>query len=118
MPALRSEELTFTSGPDRVRGHGVWPRREERLPAVVIVPDVRGLSDHYRDIARRLAEEGFFALAIDLYSREGTPELPTMESVFAWMRSLDDRVRPPSDAIPRGRRTSWSAGHPGSPTLE
>jgi len=52
---------------------------------------VRGLSEHYRDVARRFAAEGFFALAVDLYSREGAPDLPTMESVFAWMQNLDDR---------------------------
>src|SRR5207244_2283119 len=46
---------------------------------------------HYRDIARRLANEGFFALAIDLYSREGVPLLPSMDAVFKWMQNLDDR---------------------------
>ena len=52
------------------------------LTAVIVVHDVRGLTDHYRDITRRFASEGFFALALDLYSREGAPELPTMEAVF------------------------------------
>src|SRR5262249_26240418 len=53
--------------------------------------DVRGLSEHYRDVARRFAAEGFFALALDLYSREGPPSLPDMEAVFRWMRALPDR---------------------------
>ncbi len=88
---LRSEELTFVRDGDRIRAYGAWLRRDERLPAVVIVPDVRGLTDHYRDIARRFAEESFFALAVDLYSREGAPEVPSAEAAFAWIRQLDDR---------------------------
>jgi len=88
---LRSEELEFRRDGDRINAHAAWLRRDERLPAVIIIHDVRGLSEHYRDIARRFASEGFFALAIDLYSREGKPALPDMEAVFAWMRQLNDQ---------------------------
>ncbi len=88
---LRTEEFQYQRGGDRLNAYGAWLRREDRQPAIIIIPDVRGLSEHYRDIARRFAAEGFFALAVDLYSREGAPDLPTMESVFAWMQNLDDR---------------------------
>jgi carboxymethylenebutenolidase len=56
-----------------------------------VIPDVRGLSEHYRDVARRLAAEGFYAFAIDLYSREGAPELADVQAVFRWIRELPDR---------------------------
>src|SRR5512140_913064 len=88
---LRTEDLTFVRDGEPIKAHAEWLRRDERLPAVIVIPDVRGLSDHYRDIVRRFALEGFFALALDLYSREGAPSLPTMDAVFAWMRQLDDR---------------------------
>jgi carboxymethylenebutenolidase len=87
---LRKEELSWVCGADRINGYAAWPRREERLPAVVVVHDVRGPSPHFRDIAERFAQEGFFALAIDLYSREGAPLLPTMDAVLAWMHQLSD----------------------------
>jgi len=87
---LRTDELGFTRNGDRIKAYAAWLRRDEREPAVIIIPDVRGLSEHYRDIARRFANEGFFALAADLYSREGAPELPDMESAFRWMRQLND----------------------------
>jgi carboxymethylenebutenolidase len=88
---LRTEEIGFTRNGDRIKAHAAWLRRDERLPAIVVVHDVRGLTDHYRDIADRFAREGFFALAVDLYSREGMPDLPDMQAVFSWMRQLDDR---------------------------
>jgi len=39
-------------------------------PGVVMLHDVWGLSEHTRDMARRLAEEGFSVLAANLYRRE------------------------------------------------
>jgi carboxymethylenebutenolidase len=87
---LRTEELGFTRNDDRIEAYAAWLRHEERLPAVIVIHDVRGLSEHYRDIARRLANEGFFALALDLYSREGAPDLPDLDAVFAWLQQLSD----------------------------
>ena len=56
-------------------------------PGVVVIHDVWGLSDHYRDLARRLAADGFAALAVDLYRR--TPE-PKISDPGAWIRALSD----------------------------
>lgn len=58
---------------------------------MVVIPDVRGLYDHYHAVARRLAAGGYAALALDLYTREGAPALPTMDDVFRLMRELPDR---------------------------
>jgi len=41
-------------------------------PAVIVVQEWWGLNDHIRDIARRLAREGYVAIAPDLYSRQGS----------------------------------------------
>jgi carboxymethylenebutenolidase len=38
-------------------------------PGVVVIHDVWGLADHTRDVARRLAGEGYAALAVNLYRR-------------------------------------------------
>ena len=57
-------------------------------PGVVLIPDVRGLYDHYRELARRLAGDGFAVLAVDLYRREGAVEI---SDPGRWIRGLDDR---------------------------
>lgn len=56
-------------------------------PGVVLIHDVWGLSDHTRDLARRLAREGFAVLALDLYRREAQVKI---ENPGAWMRQLSD----------------------------
>ena len=45
------------------------------FPGVVILHDVWGLYDHYRDIARRFAEAGFVALSLDLYRKQAEPKI-------------------------------------------
>ena len=59
------------------------------VPGVVVIPDVWGLSDLYRGIARRLAADGFAALAIDPYRKTGKGEITDPR---VWIRTLSDPV--------------------------
>jgi len=61
-------------------------------PGVVLVPDVRGLYDHFRALAARLSREGFAVLAVDLYRRGGPPEITSPAVAMQWIAGLDDRV--------------------------
>jgi len=86
---IRTESIIWTRDGDTLHGYVASPG-EPRTPGLVLIPDVRGLSDHYRDVARRFAAEGFVTLAVDLYSREGAPDLPDMAAVFRQIASLPD----------------------------
>lgn len=82
------------SEPEREREDemGFLARAPRPGPGVVVVPDVWGLSDLYRGIARRLAGEGLSALAIDPYRKTGRPRLTDVASALAWIRELPDPV--------------------------
>ena len=67
-------------------GHLAAPDASD-APGVVMIHDVWGLSDHTRDLAERLAAEGFATLAIDLYRREAEVAIA---NPGAWMRELSD----------------------------
>jgi len=54
---------------------------------VVLVHDVWGVSDHTRDLAQRLAAEGFAVLAVDLYRNKGDFRI---DAPGPWMRALSD----------------------------
>jgi carboxymethylenebutenolidase len=56
-------------------------------PGVVMIHDVWGLTDHTRDLAQRLAGEGFAVLALDLYRRLDSVKI---DDPGAWMRGLSD----------------------------
>lgn len=105
---LETADLTFARDGATLKAYGAWPTGAVSGPGLVVIPDVRGLTEHYRDIARRFAAEGFFALAVDLYSREGAPDLPDMPSIFAWIQSLPD----PRIVADLGAAVQFLAGRP------
>ena len=87
----RTAELSFTRDGDGLRGYAAWPADGTPAPAIVLIPDVRGVYEHFRDVTRRFADAGFFTFAIDLYSREGAPDLPDLNAVMGWMAALSDQ---------------------------
>jgi len=51
------------------------PNREGKFPAVIVVHENRGLQPHIQEVTKRMAQEGFLALAPDgLSPQGGTPE--------------------------------------------
>jgi len=55
-----------------------------------LVHDVWGLAEHQRDLARRLAAQGFTVLAVDLYRREFKGQKPQIANAGAWIQDLSD----------------------------
>ncbi|MEO8604813.1 MAG: dienelactone hydrolase family protein [bacterium] len=84
------DELTFTRDGDTIRGVAARPSGAGPFPGLILIPDVRGVSEHYRDVAARFAANGFFTYVVDIYSREGAPELSDMAAVFACIAALPD----------------------------
>lgn len=55
-------------------------------PAVVVLPDVRGLYSFYEELALRFAERGYDAVAIDYFGR--TAGLGKRADTFAWQEHV------------------------------
>lgn len=73
-PGIIGDYISYPSpnGHSEVRGYLVRPAGAEgRLPAVVVVHENRGLNPYIEDVARRLAKDGFLALAPDGLSSVG-----------------------------------------------
>ena len=71
---VRTETVTIRETPS-LTGYLALPAvAAGRLPAVVVVHENRGLNPHIQDVARRLATDGFMALAVDFLAPiGGTP---------------------------------------------
>ena len=71
---LATETIQFTGDGAAVPAYLARPSAAPAwgLPTVVILHEWWGLTDHIKDVARRLAAEGFAALAPDLYARQGS----------------------------------------------
>lgn len=72
-PRIRGRELEWEPRPGRrYRGYNAAPAARRRgLPVVLVVHENRGLNDHIRDVARRLALAGYSAVAPDFLSPAG-----------------------------------------------
>ncbi len=53
------------------------PKTEGKRGAVIVIHEIFGLNDHIKDVACRLAQAGYTALAPDLFTREGSPPSPS-----------------------------------------
>ncbi|MGP4132480.1 dienelactone hydrolase family protein [Pantoea tagorei] len=84
-PDIHSGE---TSVPSQGENMPAWYARPKEaagpLPVVLVVQEIFGVHEHIRDICRRLALEGYLAVAPELYFREGDPndynDIPTLFS--------------------------------------
>lgn len=74
-PRLKTGYIKYPGATGEVRAQLARPKGGAKLPGVVVVHENRGLNPHIEDVARRVALEGFLALAPDALSPVGgTPE--------------------------------------------
>jgi len=70
-PRLITEDIKYSGATGDVSAYLAKPKGEKELPGVVVVHENRGLNAHIKDVARRVAVEGFVALAPDALSPVG-----------------------------------------------
>jgi carboxymethylenebutenolidase len=79
-------------------------------PALIVLPEIDGFCEGTVAAARRLADAGYVALALDLYAPYGsTPVLRGSEDTMAWLARLNDR-RQLSDLV---MALDWLKEQPG-----
>jgi len=64
---VQSEDVTFKSGAETVGGYLARPDSAGRHPALVVIHEWWGLNDWVKEQAQQFAEQGYVALAPDLY---------------------------------------------------
>src|SRR5262249_13196469 len=70
-PRLTAQTISYDSPKGKVNAYLVRPKGGAKRPAVVVIHENRGLNPHIPDVARRLAVDGFLAIAPDLLSISG-----------------------------------------------
>jgi carboxymethylenebutenolidase len=65
--AATSKDVSYKSGNDTVQGVLYTPKGKGPFPALVVIHEWWGLNDWVKEQAAKLADEGYEALAIDLY---------------------------------------------------
>jgi carboxymethylenebutenolidase len=76
-PRLETGYIKYHAENGEMRAYQARPKGADKLPGVIVIHENRGLNPHTEDVARRVALEGFVAVAPDaLTPFGGTPENP------------------------------------------
>ena len=76
-PALAAEEVLYKQGDTQLKGHLAYDDKDEGpRPGVLVVHEWWGLNDYAKSRADMLAEEGYVALAVDMYGEGKVTEHP------------------------------------------
>lgn len=68
--SITAANTAYPSGSARRDAYLARPEGDGPFPGVVVIHEIFGLNENIRDIARRFANEGYAALAVDLFSNQ------------------------------------------------
>jgi carboxymethylenebutenolidase len=68
---LDAADIKIPTSAGEIPGYRACPKGKKKLPVVMVVHEIFGLHEHIKDVCRRLAKQGYFAIAPELFSRQG-----------------------------------------------
>jgi len=70
---LEAGEVKVPVKDGTIPAYRAMPDKSEPFPTVLVVQEIFGVHEHIQDLCRRLAKAGYYAIAPDLYARQGDP---------------------------------------------
>jgi carboxymethylenebutenolidase len=70
---LETGELKVPVSDGSIPAYRAMPDKGGPFPTVLVVQEIFGVHEHIKDLCRRLAKAGYFAIAPELYARQGKP---------------------------------------------
>ena len=66
--AQMAQMISFQAGNRQLEGYIARPEGEGPFPGIVVIHEAFGLNENMKDITRRFADQGYVALAVDLFA--------------------------------------------------
>src|ERR1700761_5743763 len=70
---LDAGEVSVPVSDGKIPAYRAKPSNKTNLPIILVVQEIFGVHEHIKDICRRLAHLGYYAIAPSLYARYGDP---------------------------------------------
>ena len=70
---LDAGEVSVSVADGKIPAYRAKPSGKINLPTILVVQEVFGVHEHIKDICRRFAHQGYYAIAPSLYARYGDP---------------------------------------------
>src|SRR5258708_1618326 len=89
---LDAGEVKIAVADGTIPGYRARPKGKTHAPVVLVVHEVFGVHEHIRDLCRRLAKQGYYAITPSLYARQGDPGKYDMAHVMDMMKDIVVKV--------------------------
>jgi carboxymethylenebutenolidase len=81
---LEASEVKVPVADGSIPAYRAMPDTGGPFPTVLVVQEIFGVHEHIKDLCRRLAKSGYYALAPELYARQGNPaEISDIQELIA-----------------------------------
>ncbi|HTA94304.1 MAG TPA: dienelactone hydrolase family protein [Polyangiaceae bacterium] len=69
---LEAGEVTIPTSAGDIPGYRALPLKPKgKVPVILVVHEIFGVHEHIKDVCRRFAKEGYYAIAPELFARQG-----------------------------------------------
>ncbi|MBV9569786.1 MAG: dienelactone hydrolase family protein [Alphaproteobacteria bacterium] len=89
---LDAAEVKIPTADVTIPAYRARPKGKSNLPLVLVVQEVFGIHEHIRDICRRFANLGYYAIAPSLYARYGDPGKYDMSTAQQLVKDIVSKV--------------------------
>ncbi len=87
---LEAGEISIPTATGPVPAYRAQPQSGKNLPLVLVVQEIFGVHEHIKDVCRRLAKQGYCAIAVELFARQGNVANAAMEQIRPIVASVPD----------------------------
>lgn len=104
---LVAGEVEIPSGDFQVPGYRAMPGSGKAFPVVLVIQEIFGVHEHIRDLCRRLAKQGYFAVAPELYARQG--DVSKMTDIQQIIKDVVSKVSDEQVMADLDNTVAWAA---------
>jgi carboxymethylenebutenolidase len=108
---LEAGSVTIPVGDFKMPAYRAQPAGKKNLPVILVASEIFGVHEHIADVCRRLAKQGYLAIAPDLFVRQGNAaaytEIPKLIAEVV-SKASDAQVNGDLDAT-----VAWAAANGG-----
>jgi len=105
---LTANEVKIPVAGGEIPGYAAMPASGGPFPTVLVIQEIFGVHEHIKDLCRRLAKLGYFAVAPSLYSREG--DVSNLKDIQEIISKVVSRVPDAQVASDLDAAAAWAKG--------
>ncbi|HEY0683991.1 MAG TPA: dienelactone hydrolase family protein [Steroidobacter sp.] len=88
---IEASDVKIKVGEETLPGYRAMPAKGGPFPVVLVVQEIFGVHEHIKDICRRFAKAGYYAIAPELYFRQGdVSKLKTIDEIRPIVAKVPD----------------------------